>query len=165
MSWIVNCYEPHCKATHDAKNIVDLIERFCDADGWFVCQTCKQPTAYVRKEFQLQEKDREPWRPFLRGIVQLANDVGDDPKSAYRPFVFLATYERADNPVKDFWFCYYKDMRARGGRLKLGQGPGGPPRLSSKQVLRLVGHALHHNILRRQDVEDLLTKCSKTRSS
>jgi len=136
---------------------VDLTDRFCDPDGWFVCPECHQPSGYVPKEFPMQEKDREPWRPFLRGVVRLWQRFADDPDSAYRPFVFLANYGDPAGAVTDCWFCYYKDTRAQGGRLKQGHGPGGPPVLGvQKELLDLIRHLLRCRTLSHRDLEALL---------
>jgi hypothetical protein len=156
MSWIIQCCDPKCGQTNRAENVVELINAFCDADGWFICQACEKTSGYIAKEFRMQELDREPWRPLLRGLVQLVDNGNDDPESEYRPFVFLATYDKPTNPIADFWFCYYKDTRAKGGNLKLGHGPGGPPVLSAKQILQLIAHALDHNIIERRAIETLL---------
>lgn len=58
MGYEVKCF--NCNRSSGARNIVDLIDRFCDPDGWFVCPNCHQRSACVRKEFQMQENDADP---------------------------------------------------------------------------------------------------------
>lgn len=114
--------------------VVDLLQRFLPPDksaGLFLCLSCGQNTGFIKKQFNTQEGDE--WAPFLRGAVRLT----DDRTSSYQPFVFLVSYEPAGDVV-DCWFSYYKDLRANGGRLKLGYGPGGPPVLGHRQVVDLV---------------------------
>ena len=71
------------------------------------------------------------WKPYLRGIIPLG-DKGD----VYQPFIFLVS-DGANDSIGAAWFCYYKDTRKDGGRLKMGYGPGGPPVLDVKTVAGL----------------------------
>jgi len=133
MGWSIKCSDATCKANTYAGNIVDLVSSHCNKDGWFLCK-CGKP-GYVEKSFTLQEGDGEKWEPFLRGIVKLGRR-GD----IYQPFVFLVS-DKPTGLANDMWFSYYKDMRhKKGGRLKLGYGPGGPPVLGKRDLLRLLHH-------------------------
>ena len=129
MSWLLRCSSPECKQPLCPPNIVDLLRLHRHQDGWFLCG-CGNPGS-IKKEYPLQERG-EVWAPFLRGAITLG-DSGD----TYQPFVFLVSY-RPDGEVTDVWFCYYKDLRGKGGRLKLGYGPGGPPVLNKPKILNLL---------------------------
>ena len=130
MAWPITCTDQSCKETTRPTDIVDLIANHRDPAGWFLCD-CGQ-RGYVEKSFSLQEGG-EPWQPLLKGAIPLG-DAG----ATYQPFVFLVGSE-PDGPAHAVWFSYYKDLRATGGRLKLGYGPGGPPALSIDRVQDLVG--------------------------
>ena len=131
MAWRIQCSNEGCKDKDTwAGNIVYLINDRLDKDGWILCGHCGNP-GYIKKSFALQEKG-EFWKPYLRGVIRLGN-VGD----VYQPFVFLVSYTSDETP-RDVWFCYYKDTRSSGGRLKMGYGPGGPPVLKAKQVVGLI---------------------------
>lgn len=127
--WTIKCHKNNCQEQTWAKNIVDLIEKHLDNQGWFLCNC--GGTGYIEKSFKLQEKG-EVWEPYLRGIIPLG-DQGD----TYQPFVFIVSYKSHGN-CKDIWFSYYKDLRAEGGRLKLGYGPGGPPVLDRDMIKYLL---------------------------
>jgi hypothetical protein len=129
MGWLIECNLKCGKETW-ADNILDLIEKYRDNDGWFLCQCGSH--GHIKKSFDLQEPG-EKWEPRLRGIITLGTE--DD---TYQPFVFLVCYNEPDAPVNDIWFSYYKDTRSTGGRLKLGYGPGGPPVLGKEQVLQMM---------------------------
>ena len=116
MGWSINCTS--CGKESRATNIVDLLANHTDDDGWFLCPAGHH--GYIEKSFALQEEG-DRWEPFLRGAIPLGASG-----NTYQPFVFLVSYEPAGE-VTDVWFSYYKDLRASGGRLKLGYGPGGPP--------------------------------------
>jgi hypothetical protein len=127
---------------------VDLLERFLPpgkSTGLFKCLSCGQESAFIEKQFNTQEGNE--WAPFLRGAIRLA----DDRSSSYQPFVFLVSYEPTGEVV-DCWFSYYKDLRASGGRLKLGYGPGGPPVLGHSQIVDLVAQLRGFGYLRRAEV-------------
>lgn len=130
MAWQIKCIETNCGAQTWARNIVELIGDHRDAEGWFLCKCGKY--GYVEKSFPLQEAG-EFWEPFLKGVISLGK-----PGEIYQPFVFLVA-DNPSGPVDSVWFSYYKDMRASGGRLKLGYGPGGPPVLGMRQVADVVG--------------------------
>jgi hypothetical protein len=131
MGWHLRCTTRKCAQESWAANIVDLIENHTDARGWFVCPA--RHHAYIEKSFELQEPGNR-WKPYLRGVISLGG-----PAETYQPFVFLVSYKPAGR-VTDVWFSYYKDLRGRGGRLKLGYGPGGPPVLGARDVVRLLRH-------------------------
>ena len=76
------------------------------------------------------------------GIIQPDGYDGMD----YQPFAFLVSYSPEKPPV-DVWFAYYKDMREKGGRLKMGYGPGGPPVFSAENVLDLVAQMVERGCL------------------
>ncbi len=129
MAWNIKCASKHCHRGARAANIVDLIREHRDSEGYFLC-SCGN-CGYVKKTFSLQEADKT-WSPFLRGIITLG-----ERGNTYQPFVFLVSHRRRGR-VDSVWFSYYKDLRRRGGRLKLGYGPGGPPVFSLSQVNQLV---------------------------
>ena len=129
MGWLIKCTNKKCGKETWAGNIVELITDHRDKDGWLLCE-CGQH-GYVEKSFNLQEPG-ETWEPYLRGIIPLGNHI-----DTYQPFVFLVSY-KPHGPTNNIWFSYYKDLRASGGRLKLGYGPGGPPVLGKKSLLQLL---------------------------
>ena len=129
MAWYIKCSDADCKEQNWARHIVDLIQNHRDTEGWFVCRCGKK--AYVKNSFRLQEAG-EVWEPFLKGIIPLGA-----PDKSYQPFVFLVGSDPL-GPANAVWFSYYKDLRRRGGRLKLGYGPGGPPVLGMQRVADLV---------------------------
>ena len=90
--------------------------------------------------------------PFLRGAISLGA-----PKDTYQSFVYLVSYE-PDGPINDLWFAYYKDIRATGGRLKVGYGRGGPPVLGTQQLLALLHRLIAIGVLSRANVEKVLAK-------
>ena len=129
MAWLIKCCDPKCKKLTRASNIVELVSAHRNRDGWFLCSCGKR--GYIEKTFRLQEQG-QMWKPFLRAMIPLAKN------GTYEPFVFLVSY-KPNAPVTDVWFSYYKDLRRRrGGRLKLGHGPGGPPVLGKGNVLHLI---------------------------
>ena len=128
MAWRIQCSTKNCDDTW-AGNIVYLINDHLDEKGWIVCGHCRK-SGYIEKRFRLQEGGT--WDPYLRGIIRLG-DKGD----VYQPFVFLVS-GGANDSIGAAWFCYYKDTRKIGGRLKMGYGPGGPPVLGVKTVVGLV---------------------------
>ena len=119
MAWYIDCRDHGCGYRTTARNIVELIDDHRTPEGWFRCRRCRR-RGHIKKEYTLQEGGH-PWSPFLRGIIE---PPGYD--ATYRPFAFL-TSEARDAPIDGVWFCYYKDLRSTGGRLKMGHGPGGPP--------------------------------------
>ena len=131
MAWPIDC--EHCGLVSIAPNIVELINHYLDDQGRIVCGHCRK-SGYIEKTFELQEEDAPPWKPYLRAIVRLSDH---DRANTYQPFAFLVSYAPDEDP-DDVWFCYYKDTRAQGGRLKMGHGPGGPPVVSADAVLDLV---------------------------
>lgn len=151
MGWSITCADPKCGKESWASNIVDLITKHRDEEGWFVCSCGKR--GYIKKSFQLQEVG-EVWEPFLRGIIPLGTAGG-----TYQPFVFLVSYEPTAE-VTDVWFSYYKDLRSAGGRLKLGYGPGGPPVLGKAAFLGLVSHLVQAKCLTPKEVIDAVTRPS-----
>ena len=130
-TWTIYC--PHCKETTKPGNIVKLMCHL-DKKGLFVCWHCKR-NGYIEKKFDLQEGGN--WKPYLKGILK-PDWVGE--RHLYSPFVFLVS-DTPESPVKDIWFCYYKDMRKDGGRLKMGHGPGGPPVFNIDDVSSIVERA------------------------
>ena len=144
MSWTIKCNNPNCGEKTRVANIVDLIKKHTNDNGWFVCGRCKQ-LGHIEKSFNLQEPG-STWKPYLRGVIPLGEDG-----ATYQPFVFLVSYEPTGNP-NDIWFSYYKDLRNSGGRLKLGYGPGGPPVLGSKQVISILKKMINIGCLSKDDV-------------
>jgi hypothetical protein len=145
MGWIVRCV---CGKKTKVKNIVKLFEH-TDNEGWFRCE-CGKP-GYIKKEFRLQEKGQW-WKPFLRGVIPLHDP---DSNKTYKPFVFLVSQE-PDGNVKDIWFCYYKNLKQEGGRLKLGYGPSGPPVLAKNRVLHLIKRLIEIRVVAPEDVKQVL---------
>jgi hypothetical protein len=154
MGWLIKCTTSSCKQQTWAPNIVDLIEHNIDSQGWVLCSCGKQ--GYIEKVFELMEPG-ETWEPYLRGVIPLGDE--DD---TYQPFVFLVSYAPNSKP-KDVWFSYYKDLRADGGRLKLGYGPGGPPVLSKKTFLQLSQRLLEVGFLSEDDVNSIGRKGNERR--
>jgi hypothetical protein len=103
----------------------------------------------VKKHYDLQEQG-EIWAPHLRGAIVLG-----EVDESYQPFVFLVSYQPTGE-VTDLWFSYYKDLRATGGRLKLGHGPGGPPNLHKSSLLYLMRTLLDVGILQKAEILDLV---------
>lgn len=144
MAWHIKCTDRSCKEQNWARHIVDLIANHRDPEGWFLCRCGKN--GYVEKSFPLQEAG-EVWEPFLRGIIPLG-----DPGETYQPFVFLVASDPL-GPADAVWFSYYKDLRATGGRLKLGYGPGGPPVLGMQRVADLIGKLVDLRCLSTGDLQ------------
>lgn len=147
MGWLIKCTDSQCGRETLAGNIVDLINNHRDNNGWLICQCGKH--GYIEKSFDLQEPG-ETWEPYLRGIIPLGS-----PGDTYQPFVFLVSYE-PHGPINDIWFSYYKDLRASGGRLKLGYGPGGPPVLSKGSLLQLLRQLRDIGGLSQGEIENAL---------
>ena len=129
MGWTIECADSSCGMVTRAENIVNLISNHCDASGWLICRCGSH--GYIEKSFDLQEPS-QVWEPYLRGVVPLGK--ADD---TYQPFVFLVS-NSPGGKVNAVWFSYYKDLRASGGRLKLGYGLGGPPVLGKQSILALL---------------------------
>lgn len=147
MGFLIKCSDINCNKTTWAINIVDLISNYRDDKGWFL-GSCGH-RGYVEKRFDLQEEG-EVWEPFLQGIITLG-----DEGATYQPFVFKVSYTPAGNS-DSLWFSYYKDLRAEGGRLKLGYGPGGPPVLHKDTLKNLFKQLLDRNILSKEDLLELI---------
>ncbi|MFC3150760.1 hypothetical protein ACFOEK_06960 [Litoribrevibacter euphylliae] len=148
MGWSIECCDLKCGAKTSARNIVDLIDKHRNEEGWFKCSKC-QSHGYIEKRFALQEPG-ETWEPYLKGIVTLGN-----PEDIYQPFVFLVSYEPNGHP-NDAWFSYYKDTRHLGGRLKLGYGPGGPPVLGEDKIIELVKTMVQKGCIERSKLLDAI---------
>jgi len=149
MGWEIKCNDTSCGKVTWAANIVDLISNHRDGNGWFLCQCGK--FGYIEKSFKLQEPG-EVWEPYLRGIITLGAS-----EDSYQPFVFLVSYA-PDGDTNDLWFSYYKDLRASGGRLKLGYGPGGPPVLGTSGMLQLLSHLVEVGCVTREEIADAVGK-------
>lgn len=127
MGWVIECCK--CNKKTGAANIDDLIKNHRDKDGWFLCSHCRGE-GYIARSYRLQERneegEQEVWAPYLKGIIPLGEE-GD----TYQPFVYLVSYKPCEDKPCDVWFAYYKDTRrSKGGKLKMGYGPGGPPVLA-----------------------------------
>ncbi|RMG41517.1 MAG: hypothetical protein D6732_02220 [Methanobacteriota archaeon] len=144
MGWTIQCNSNDCSTQSWAANIVTLIENHTDTTGWFVCKQCGG-SAFIKKSFHLQEKGHT-WEPYLRGVIRLGAH-GD----TYQPFIFLVSYEPAGK-ISDIWFSYYKDLRRKGGSLKLGHGPGGPPVLGMGQLLSLLSILRDLGLIVKEDI-------------
>ena len=147
MGWEIRCTDSNCGEVTWVENIVDLLNCYRDPRGWFVCP-CGQP-GYIEKSFELQESG-EVWEPYLRGACTLG-----EPEETYQPFAFLVSDAPAGS-VDNVWVSYYKDLRASGGRLKLGYGPGGPPVLGRVELLALLRHLLASGCLTREELASLV---------
>jgi hypothetical protein len=99
MGWNIQCCNGKCKSNTWANNIVDLITNHRDADGWFVCGSCRA-RGYVQRSYNLQELG-DKWEPYLRGVIPLGS-AGE----VYQPFVFLISYDKS-GPAESLWFSYY----------------------------------------------------------
>lgn len=142
MGYEIKCDREGCGKSVKVANIVDLIRDHTDEDGYFPCsdKNCNGK-GYIKKEFALQEKGKQ-WRFFIVGVIPLSKNA----KDTYQPYIFLCSYQNEGDTAKDLprgkatdaWFCYYKDLREEGGKLKHGHGPGGPPVLQIQRVKDLV---------------------------
>lgn len=148
MSWSIECNNENCKGFTWASNIVDLIDKHTNSDGWFVCSHCSSYGS-IKKSFDLQEPG-DTWEPYLRGAIRLG-----DKDDSYQPFVFMVSY-KPDDKSNNIWFSYYKDLRETGGRLKLGYGPGGPPVLGIEQILLLLKRLLELGLIEKEKIEKIL---------
>ena len=119
-AWTIKCTS--CCRETKPWNIADLMNHL-DKQGWLLCGHCSS-RGYIEKRFKLQEKDAV-WNPYLKGVIRPSSI---DQDNTYQPFAFLVSSAPEEHP-QSVWFCYYKDTRKEeGGRLRLGHGPGGPPR-------------------------------------
>ena len=154
MAWTIKCSDGECASETWTQNIDDLKRNHCDAQGWFLCGTCGGQ-GYIPKQYDLQEEG-EPWKPYLKGIIQPHGYDGD-----YQPFAFLVSYS-PEAPPEDVWFTYYKDTRGKeGGRLKMGHGPGGPPVFSAEDVLDLVAQMVKRGCLDADAVKSKLESAAR----
>jgi hypothetical protein len=147
MAWQIKCSDKSCTNETWAANIVALIKNHRDSEGWFLCNCGRK--GYIEKSYEIQE-DGEVWEPYLRGIITLGDE--DD---TYRPFVFLVSYE-PNGKSNSMWFSYYKDLREKGGRLKLGYGPGGPPVLNVDSIKELLKKLKSMKIITAKDISELV---------
>ena len=151
-AWTIKCTNC-CRETKPA-NIADLM-KYLDKQGWLLCGHCKS-RGYIEKRFDLQEKNAEPWNPYLQGVIRPSSF---DQNSTYQPFAFLVSYKPKGRP-QDVWFCYYKDTRKEeGGRLKMGHGPGGPPVFQAEAVLDLVVQMVKCGCLDADKAVDAIQEC------
>jgi hypothetical protein len=147
MPFVIKCGDSKCYKHTIVRNIVELIAHNRDDDGWFICSCGAK--GYIEKSFSLQEEG-QVWSPFLHGIITLG-----DEGHTYQPFVFTVG-SNADGKTDSLWFSYYKDLRAEGGLLKLGYGPGGPPVLHKDDMIELLKEMIRLNILSKQELKSLL---------
>jgi hypothetical protein len=130
MAWTIRCVDTNCTKVSSASDIVELIKHHTDESNMFIGPCGKH--GYIEKKFRLQEVG-QLWEPCLRGVIELG-----DPSDTYQPFAFLVS-KQPRSKVNDLWLSYYKDLRSsKGGRLKLGYGPGGPPVLDKAKFLKLL---------------------------
>lgn len=148
MAWQIECSDAECGEETRAANIDDLISRHRDDQGYFLCKCGKR--GFIRKNYHLQEN--RAWEPILRGAIYLRKA-----EDTYHPFVFLVSYGHDPN-IKDIWFSYYKDLRHRGGRLKLGHGPGGPPLLWKDAFLQLLADLKEIGFISADEIKNVI-KC------
>jgi hypothetical protein len=127
MAWTITCSK--CNAKTVKWNIVDLIGSGTEGIKWFECELCGEP-GWIEKRFNLQETGAT-WDPYLHGVIKLGR-AGE----THQPFAFLVSRSKV-REITSVWIGYYKDLRASGGRLKMGYGPGGPPVLSVENMENL----------------------------
>ena len=121
-----------CGTTTNGGNIVTIIEQHTDDQHRFVCESCGG-NGYVVKNLKMQ--DGEKVKIYYLGVFVFAGKPG------YQPFTYLCAYAQKDGkpPTKPthVQVCYYRDLRSKGGKLKLGHGPGAPPIISFKHFKEL----------------------------
>jgi hypothetical protein len=115
MSYAIDC--SNCKVQTVAYDIVDLIDNHTNVDGKIKCTNCSQSDAFIYRESILQEK--QTWKRWIKGIK-----VIDTKEEGYTPYIFFLS-DKLDGDIDGVQFCYFKDLRKQGGRLKHGSGPGG----------------------------------------
>ena len=98
MAWTIKCGDGECASETWTQNIDDLKRNHCDAQGWFLCGTCGS-RGYIPKQYDLQEGG-EPWKPYLKGIIQGRSKFGPLRRSKSRPVgegvaVFVGRLERS----------------------------------------------------------------------
>ncbi len=155
MAWPIEC--TNCGKVSNPANIVKLMEEHLDDQGWILCGHCKS-SGYIEKKFKLQKGDPQGvWNPYLRGVIRPSLH---DSNNTYQPFAFLVSYTPDEDP-DDVWFCYYKDTRAQGGRLKMGHGPGGPPVFTAEAVLNLVAQMVKRGCLSADKALDVICTAAR----
>jgi hypothetical protein len=136
MGW-VQCSNPDCGNKNWYADTVDLLKRFLPpgkSAGLFKCLSCGKDTGFVKKQFSdIQEGDGE-FAPFWRGAIRLRKK---NQRAVFQPFFYLVSWE-SDSKVSACYPTYYKDLRKRGGSLKTGHGPGGPPVMDLDWILEFV---------------------------
>lgn len=131
-----------------AENIVDLLNKHIDEEGWFEC-SCKK-RGYIYRSYRLPEGGN--FEPVLKGAFRLGS-----PDHIYQPFVFLAGDEA--NHIIDFiWVSHYKDLRPTGGFLRHGTGPGGPPVLAKEEILEIVFQLIRKGGIGPDEVKEMLDR-------
>jgi hypothetical protein len=140
VSWIIDCAAGCGKQTW-AANIADLLNRHLDHDDRFVCGYCAEPGVIAKSH---KTQDGSIWSRPLRGAIRLGR-----PGEPWQPFAFLVGEPDGRTSVQA---CYYVDLRATGGRLKMGHGPGGPPVLGVWGLVGLVRRLIEIGCLDRAEV-------------
>jgi hypothetical protein len=147
MAWKIECSDNECKKMTKVSNIVELIKKHRDSEGWFLC-SCGH-NGFIYKPFKLQEKGKT-WEPYLRGIIPLG-----DEESSYQPFFFLVSY-KSTGVCNSVWISYYKDLRKEKGKLKLGYGPGGPPVLKVDTIKEMLKQLKKLQLITKEDIIELI---------
>ena len=153
-AWTITCTNSNCNKETKPANISYLMNHL-DEQGWFLCKHCES-RGYIKKEYRLQGKGADLWKPYLQGVIRPREHGRDD---IYQPFAFLVGYS-SELPPEDVWFCYYKDTTEEGGRLKMGHGPGGPPVFQAGYVLDLVVQMIEGGCLDRDNVINVIQECT-----
>jgi len=151
MAYFLTCNR--CKETTKAWEIVDLITEHTHDDGMLKCTKC-DGEAHVYQVSQTQDGGK--WERYIRAVIAFKTQFGD----AYVPYVFLLSYT-PNGKLQDVHFNYYKDLRASGGRLKHGHGPGGAPVFGKGGILRLLEHLAEHGILSPSELTALAGKVER----
>ena len=159
MAYEITC--PRCRHSTWARNIVDLIEKHTNEAGRLVCETCKQPNAYIYRSSKLQEQG-QTWDRWIKGVIRIETLV-----PTYSPYVFLTADgpQGSESEVNGIHFNYYKDTRADGGALKHGHGPGGAPVLSPGELLALVKALTASGIYSVNELKALVTESQRVVAS
>ena len=151
-SWKISCTNSDCGRVTEPDNIAELTKPengYLDDQGWFLCEWCRG-RGCISKTFTIQEGGA-PWKPCLKGIIRPNGYEGN----TYQPFAFLVSDSPQEHPDQ-VWFCYYKDTRKIGGRLKMGHGPGGPPVFAAQGVLDLMVQIVRSGCLDKVKVVDAI---------
>ena len=155
MSYTISCYNKSCGKSTWASNIIDLIENHTDnifgKDGGMIqCTECGKTKAYILTNYKLQEGGH--WTHYRRGVIRIPSW-----EDFYNPYAIL-TSEKLDGKIDGVMPNYYKDLRPKGGKLKHGSGPGGPPAFGRNEMMDLIEKITNSGFLSVKDLERLVKK-------